>query len=107
MTLIERLKTQKVDDETLKRIKTKVRAALIRKLDSNSGMADALTYVLRQLMATGANCLPASTTSTKSPPTTCMRVAKQYLVPETRTVVYTVRLLKPRHRRRRRKGAEQ
>ncbi len=41
--IIERLKTQKVSEETLQRIKTKVRAALIRRLDSNSGMADALT----------------------------------------------------------------
>ena len=41
--IIEHLKTDKVDDETLHRIKTKMRAALIRSLDSNAGMAQVLT----------------------------------------------------------------
>src|SRR5215472_2002066 len=41
--IIERVKREKLTDETLNRIKTKVRAALIRKLNSNSGMAEELT----------------------------------------------------------------
>ena len=37
--LIEKLKTEKVDAETLDMVKTKNRAALIRKLDDNGGLA--------------------------------------------------------------------
>src|SRR5271170_5506442 len=41
--IIEQVKNEKVDEGTLNRIKTKVRADLIHRLDSNSGMAAALT----------------------------------------------------------------
>jgi len=41
--VVEKVKTQKVDEGTLNRIRTKFRAALIQKLDSNSGMAEELT----------------------------------------------------------------
>jgi predicted Zn-dependent peptidase len=87
--IIERLKTQKVSDDTLQRIKTKVRASLIRRLDSNSGMAEALTFYhvnygdWRKLFTTIDD-------TDKVTADDVMRVAKQYLVPETRTVVYTV-----------------
>jgi predicted Zn-dependent peptidase len=87
--IIERLKTQKVSDDTLQRIKTKVRAALIRRLDSNSGMADALT----SYHASYGDWRKLFTTIDDTDKVTAddvMRVAKQYLVPETRTVVYTV-----------------
>ncbi len=40
--IIERMKTQKVDEESLKRVKTKLRATLIRKLDNNAGLAEEL-----------------------------------------------------------------
>jgi predicted Zn-dependent peptidase len=40
--IIERVKKQNVDDEAIQRVKTKLRAALIRKLDSNSGLAEEL-----------------------------------------------------------------
>jgi predicted Zn-dependent peptidase len=87
--IVERLKTQKVSDETLQRIKTKVRASLIRRLDSNSGMADALTfyhvnYGDWRKMFTGIDDIDKVTADD------VVRVAKQYLIPETRTVVYTV-----------------
>ncbi len=36
---IERLKTELVDEETLKKLKTRARASLIRQLNSNQGMA--------------------------------------------------------------------
>ena len=87
--IIERLKTQKVSDETLERIKTKVRASLIRRLDSNSGMAEALTFYYvnygdwRKLFTTIDD-------TDKVTADDVMRVAKKYLAPETRTVVYTV-----------------
>ena len=41
--IIEHLKTDKVDEATMNRIKIKTRAGLIHRLDSNSGMAEALT----------------------------------------------------------------
>jgi predicted Zn-dependent peptidase len=87
--IIERLKTQKVGDETLQRIKTKVRAALIRRLDSNSGMADALTFYYANY-GDWRKLFTSIDDTDKVTADDVMRVAKQYLVPETRTVVYTV-----------------
>jgi predicted Zn-dependent peptidase len=92
--IIERLKTQKVSDDTLQRIKTKVRAGLIRRLDSNSGMADALTFYhanygdWRKLF-TSIDDIDKVTADD------VVRVVKQYLVPETRTVAYTVQPAAP------------
>lgn len=40
---IERLKSELVDEETLKKVKTRARANLIRQLNSNEGMAFQLT----------------------------------------------------------------
>jgi predicted Zn-dependent peptidase len=40
--ILERMTNTKVDDVTLARVKTKTRAGLIRQLDSNSGLAQAL-----------------------------------------------------------------
>jgi predicted Zn-dependent peptidase len=87
--IIEKLKTQKVDEGTLNRIRTKVRAALIQKLDSNSGMAEALTfyhvnYGDWRKMFTAIDELEKVTADD------VQRVAKQYLVTEQRTVAYTV-----------------
>src|SRR5580698_10594712 len=87
--IIERLKTQKVSDETLQRIKTKVRAALIRKLDSNSGMADALTSYYANY-GDWRKLFTSIDDTDKVTADDVMRVAKQYLIPETRTVVYTI-----------------
>jgi len=88
--IIERLKTEKVNDATLNRIKIKERAALIRRLDSNSGMAEALTfyhvnYGDWRKMFTGIDDLAKVTADD------VMRVARQYLVPDARTVAYTSR----------------
>ncbi len=87
--IIEKVKTQKVDEGTLNRIRTKFRAALIQKLDSNSGMAEDLTsyyvnYGDWRKMFTAIDELEKVTADD------VQRVAKQYLVPEARTVVYTV-----------------
>src|SRR5271170_4221339 len=87
--IIERLKTQKVSEETLQRIKTKVRAALIRRLDSNSGMADALTSYYANY-GDWRKLFTSIDDTDKVTADDVMRVAKEYLVPETRTVVYTV-----------------
>ena len=87
--VIERLKKEKVDEETLKRVKTKVRAGLIRRLDSNSGMAEELTsyyvnYGDWRKLFTGIEDIDKVTADD------VQRVARQYLVPESRTVAYTV-----------------
>ena len=87
--IIERIKTEKVDDATLQRIKTKIRAGLIRQLDSNSGLARELTsyyvnYGDWRKLFTGLDEIEKVTADD------VQRVAKQYLVPQTRTVAYTV-----------------
>jgi predicted Zn-dependent peptidase len=87
--VIERLKTAKVDATTLERVKTKVRAGLIRQLDSNSGMASALTfyevnYGDWRKMFTGLEDIDKVTAED------VQRVARKYFVPEDRTVAYTV-----------------
>ncbi|MGH9572242.1 MAG: M16 family metallopeptidase [Candidatus Acidiferrales bacterium] len=87
--IVERLKTQKVDEETLRRVRIKVRASLIRRLDSNSGLADAVTYYYvnygdwRKLF-TGLDDINKVTADD------VQRVAREYLIPESRTVAYTV-----------------
>jgi predicted Zn-dependent peptidase len=87
--IIERLKTEKVDEATLQRIRTKIRAGLIRKLDSNSGMAEEMTsyyvnYGDWRKLFTGIEDIEKVTADD------VQRVARQYLIPQTRTVVYTV-----------------
>jgi predicted Zn-dependent peptidase len=90
--LIERLKTQGPDRETLEMVKTKARAGLISGLDSNSGLASQLTSYhagygdWRQLFR-WVDEINAVT------PEDVQRVAKEYFVPENRTVGY---LVKPR-----------
>jgi predicted Zn-dependent peptidase len=92
--IIERIKREKVTDETLNRIKTKVRAALIRKLDSNSGMAEELTsnYVnygdWRKLFTSIDEIAKVTADDVQ-------RVARKYLIADTRTVAYTTQPAKP------------
>ncbi len=93
--IIEHLKTDKVTDETLNRIKTKMRASLIRRLDSNSGMAGALTsysvnYGDWRKLFTSIDDINKVTADD------VQRVAKQYLTAEARTVAYIVTPAKPR-----------
>ncbi|HYK18956.1 MAG TPA: pitrilysin family protein [Bryobacteraceae bacterium] len=88
--IIERVKREKLTDETLNRIKTKVRAALIRKLNSNSGMAEELTqnYVAygdwRKLFTSIEDIEKVTADDVQ-------RIARKYLVADNRTVAYTVR----------------
>jgi predicted Zn-dependent peptidase len=86
--VIDRLKNEKVDPATLQRVKTKVRAGLIRQLDSNAGLAAQLpayqvTYGDWRMMFKGLEDIEKVTAED------VQRVAKQYFVPEHRTVVYT------------------
>jgi predicted Zn-dependent peptidase len=87
--ILERLKKEKVDEETLGRVKTKIRASLLRGLDSNSGMAEQMTYYHVNYgdwrkMFTGIEDINKVTADD------VQRVAREYLTRESRTVVYSV-----------------
>jgi predicted Zn-dependent peptidase len=87
--IIERAKKEKPDAETLARVQTKLRAALIRKLDSNSGLASELcSYSVahgdwRKLFTELEDYRKVTSDDV-------LRVAKTYLIDSTRTVAYTV-----------------
>lgn len=86
--LLERFKGEKIDAETLARVKTKTRAGLIRQLDNNAGLASLLTsyYVnfgdWRRLF-TSIDEIDKVTAGD------VQRVAKQYFVDEGKTVAVT------------------
>jgi predicted Zn-dependent peptidase len=86
--IIEQVKTTPVDEETLKRVKTKLRADLIRKLSSNLGLAVELAsyytnYGDWRRLFTELDDIDKVTAAD------VQRVAKKYLVPDHRTVAYT------------------
>jgi predicted Zn-dependent peptidase len=87
-SIIEHVKKDKVDDATIARVRIKLRASLIRKLDSNSGLASELcTYSVnfgdwRKLFTQLQEYDQVTADDV-------MRVAKKYLIENTRTVAYT------------------
>ena len=88
--VLERLKKEKVDEATLTRVKTKLRAGLLRQLDSNSGLASQLPfyevmYGDWRVMFTGLDDIEKVTAED------VQRVVKQYFTDEARTVVHTVK----------------
>jgi predicted Zn-dependent peptidase len=87
--IIERLRTKKVDVEALNRVKTKLRAELIRKLDSNSGLAAELTSY-HVAYGDWRRLFTDLEEYNKITADDVMRVARQYLAPEARTVAYTI-----------------
>ena len=86
--IIEQVKTSKTDEQTLARIKTKLRADLIRKLASNTGLAVELCsyYVNR---GDWRKLFTELDDYNKVTAEDVQRAAKTYLVPEHRTVAYT------------------
>lgn len=88
--IIERLKEEKVDEVTLNRVKTQLRASLIRRLDSNSGMAGQLAEYhanygnWRKLFTSLGEIDKVSAEDVQ-------RVARAYFVSRARTVAFSVR----------------
>ena len=88
--IIDRLKKEKVDAETLQRVKTKIRAGLIRQLASNRGLASQLTfyhvnYGDWRILFEGIEIIDKVTADD------VQRVAKKYFKSKTRTVAYHVK----------------
>lgn len=91
--IIERMKKEPVDEQTLKRVKTKVRAGLIRQLASNSGLASQLTYYHAnfgdwRMMFKGVEEIEKVTAAD------VQRVMKKYFVEKARTVAYHTKAAK-------------
>ncbi len=89
--IIDGLKAEKVDAATLQRVKTKLRAGLIRQLDSNSGLAGQLAFYRAEygdwrMMFNGIDMIEKITADD------VQRVVRQYFVQSGRTVAYTVPL---------------
>jgi predicted Zn-dependent peptidase len=87
--ILDALKDKEVDPQTLARVKTKLRAALLRQLDNNPGMAEQLTFYRVNYgdwrkMFTGLDDIDKVTAAD------LRRVAAQYFVESRRTVAFTV-----------------
>ena len=87
--IIDRLKNEKVDEESLQRVKTKIRASLIRQLASNSGLAGQLAFYHAnyddwRMMFNGIEIIEKVTADD------VQRVAREYFNAKTRTVAYHV-----------------
>ncbi len=87
--ILDRLKKEKVDQETLQRVKTNIRAELIRSLDSNSGLAQMLaSYYVNygdwRKLFTGIQEIDQVSADD------VQRVVRQYFPADARTVAYTV-----------------
>ena len=82
---IERLKTEPVTNQELQRVKTQLRAALVRSLDSNLGMARSL---IEYDVKTGSwrNLFDQLTAIEAVSAADIQRVAKETFTPENRTI---------------------
>jgi len=87
-SIIDHVKKEKVDAETLQRIKTKLRAALLRKLDNNAGLAAELcSYAVAY--GDWRRAFTEMEDYDKVTAEDVQRVAKTYLIDTARTVAYT------------------
>ncbi len=86
--IIERVKKEKVDAAAIERVRTKLRAELIRKLDSNSGLASELcSYSVN--FGDWRKLFTQLDDYNRVTAEDVQRVAKTYLIDSTRTVAYT------------------
>jgi predicted Zn-dependent peptidase len=88
--LIEKIKTEKVDAETLAMVKTKMRASLLQKLDSNAGLAGQLA-AYHAAFGNWRQLFHELDEINKVTADDVLRVAKQYFVKKNRTVAYLVK----------------
>jgi len=86
--IIDRVKKEKVDAAALQRVKTKLRAALIAKLDSNPGLAEELC-AYQAAFGDWRKLFTELDDYNKVTAEDVQRVAQKYLVENTRTVAYT------------------
>jgi predicted Zn-dependent peptidase len=86
--IIERVKTQPVDEASIKRVKTKLRANLIQSLDSNTGLAETLASY-QSLYGDWRKVFTELDDYNKVTAADIQRVAKQYLLDTSRTVAWT------------------
>jgi predicted Zn-dependent peptidase len=87
--VLEKFKTEKVDDASMARVKIRTRAGLIRQLDSNAGLAQLLastyaSYGDWRKLFTSIDDIDKVTADD------VQRVARQYFIPENRTVAVSV-----------------
>lgn len=87
--IVARIQKDGVDEATVKRVKVKTRAGLLRALDSNSGLAGQLASTW---MAYGdwRKLFTDLEELDKVTPTDVQRVAKTYLTPNNKTVAVTI-----------------
>jgi predicted Zn-dependent peptidase len=85
---LARLASQRVDDATMRRVKTKVRAGVISQLDSNAGLASLLTRYYAAY-SDWRRLFTAIDDISKVTAADVQRVAGQYFTKKNRTVAYT------------------
>ncbi len=86
--VIDRMKTEKVDQESLDRVKTNLRADVIRGLDSNTGLAQTLA-AYQANYGDWRRLFTELDDYNKVTAEDVQRVAQKYLVAEQSTVAYT------------------
>jgi predicted Zn-dependent peptidase len=89
LDILEKLKKEKADPAALDRIKTIVRAGLVRSLDSNLGMAQNLASA-HVNFGSWKKLFQSIDDINKVTADDVQRVAKQYFVTKNKTTVYTV-----------------
>lgn len=86
--LLDHLKMEKVDEQTLARVKTKARAGVIRRLDNNAGLA-ALLVANQAAYGDWRKLFTSLDDLDKVTADDVQRVARQYFAVPSRTVAYT------------------
>lgn len=92
--IFERLKKEKISDEQLKRVKTQLRAQLIRSLDSNSGMAQNLVTT-KAMFGNWRMIFTQLDDLDKVTADDVMQAANKYLIAKNRTVAMTAQPAQP------------